>query len=75
MKEIITPKPNIIDDGISGYTDDHILTFMDAKEYAAFNKWMNGQTCGMVNGQYVMYECDVLRFRQLYHNGTPTYWD
>lgn len=75
-KQINTPEPNVKEEQYCGYTDDFLKTFMDEKEFNALGDWLTGQTCAVApDGRIVTYECDVLRFRELYHNGTKTYFD
>lgn len=43
-------------------TFDLIKSILTEEAYAAFDEWMRGQTCGVVNGEPVVYAHDFERW-------------
>ncbi|HLD91053.1 MAG TPA: hypothetical protein VI911_08590 [Patescibacteria group bacterium] len=57
------------------YTCEDIEKELTKEELKQFSKWINGQTCGIVDNQCVYYSEDVERFIRMVRKGIPTYFD
>lgn len=75
-KTVRTKRMQIPSHSELGYTYQELRKFMSPKELAAFDQWIEGQTCGSLpSGESIFYAWDVKRFLDWFRNGTPTYFD
>lgn len=55
--------PDYDDGEMWGYTEEYLKNIWGKEKYAAFTRWMVGQTMGLVEGNKVIYwPTDVHRF-------------
>lgn len=53
----------------------NVIGYLTARMVKEFNKWIDGQTCPIVDGDTHYYTHDVIRFADMIFDKKPTYFD